>query len=54
MKMVVYQCEDEECHTHFAVEADIANDTEVICSGCGGMEVVELGETDVEWEERVE
>lgn len=54
MKMVVYQCEDDECRNHFAVEADIANDTEVICPGCGGMEAIELGEADVDWSVKTE
>ena len=54
MKMVVYQCFNGECLTQFAVEMDSAELGELCCPACEGNAVIEIGETDVEWEANAE
>ena len=55
MKMVVYECQYSECNATFALDADTSHITsEIMCPGCGATEPEELGEADVEWEEKAE
>ena len=52
MKMVIYQCQDDECRSYFAVDvvgAEISLGSPS-CPVCGEDNTVELGETDVTWE----
>ena len=56
VKMSVYQCQDEDCGTVFAIEEDAADFSlsSPLCPVCGDDSTVELAETEVEWEEKAE